>query len=115
VRFVKSLGPWPAGAKFCPKPGVSGGLLRVELLRDSLHAVVDVVADQAHAVDAIDAAFGGFVGVPDLDRGAVDGLNLGVPSEHDDPVGGRDEVVGELFRGLIGDVDPDLEEWRTAG
>jgi hypothetical protein len=75
-----------------------------------LHAVVDVFADEAHAVDAIDATFGGFVGVPDLDRGAVDGLNLGVPSEHDDPVGGRDEVVGELFRGLIGDVDPDLEE-----
>jgi len=87
----------------------------VELLCESLHAVVDVVADEAHAFDAIDATFGGFVGVPDLDRGAVDGLNLGVPSEHDDPVGGRDEVVGELFRGLIGDVDPDLEEWRTAG
>ena len=28
----------------------------------------DVMADQTHAVDPVDAAFGGFVGVPDLDR-----------------------------------------------
>ena len=53
----------------------------MELLCESLHAVVDVVADEAHAFDAIDATFGGFVGVPDLDRGAVDGLHLGVAAQ----------------------------------
>jgi len=41
----------------------------------------DVVADEAHAVDSLTAAFGGFVGVPDLDRGAVDGLHLGVAAQ----------------------------------
>ena len=70
----------------------------------------DVVADQAHPFDAVDAAFGGFVGVPDLDRGAVDWLNVGVAAEDDDPVDGGDEVIGELFRGLVGDVDPDFEQ-----
>ena len=68
------------------------------------------MADQTHAVDPVDAAFGGFVGVPDLDRGAAGGLNSGVAAENDDPVDRGDEIIRELFQGSVGDVDPDFEE-----
>ena len=70
----------------------------------------DVVADEAHALDPVDAAFGWFVGVPNLRRCATDEVNLGVAAEHDDSVRRADEVVRELFRGLIGDVHTDLEK-----
>jgi len=36
----------------------------------------DVVAHEAHAFDAVDAALGGFVGVPALDAGAVERLDV---------------------------------------
>lgn len=75
-----------------------------------LDSAGDVVADEAHAFEAVDAAFGGFVGVPDFDRCVVDGFDVGVAAEDDDPVEGSDEVVGELSGCLFGDVDTDLEK-----
>jgi len=70
----------------------------------------DVVADEAHAVDFLTAAFGGFVGVPDLDRGAVDGLHLGRRGPSTMIRSTEAMRSSELFRGLVGDVDTDLKE-----
>src|SRR5690242_18071520 len=44
---------------------------------------IDVVTDQAHAVDAVDPPFGGFVGVPVVDGSAVHHLHLRFASEDD--------------------------------
>ena len=46
----------------------------------------DVVADWAHAFDAVDAAFGGLVGVPALEAGAGDRVDVGFAPECDDDV-----------------------------
>ena len=48
--------------------------------------------------------------VSQISTGVPRRANLGVPAEDDDPVGARDQVVGELFRCLVGDVDADLEQ-----
>lgn len=45
------------------------GRLVAEAGGECLDAGVDVVADDSHALDAVDAAQGGFVGVPALDAG----------------------------------------------
>jgi hypothetical protein len=46
----------------------------------------DVVADQAHALDAVDAALGGLVGVPVAQLDAVRDVDLGLAGECDDQV-----------------------------
>lgn len=58
---------------------------RLEVRRLRLHApeqigdaVCDVVTDQPHALDALDAALRGFVGVPVLELGSGDRLNVGL-------------------------------------
>ena len=42
---------------------------------------------------------------PVLDEGVVDGLDLRLAADDDDPVKLAEEIGGQLFRGLIGDVD----------
>lgn len=41
---------------------------------------------------------------------SVDGFDVGVAAEHDDPVGVGDHGIGELLGVLVGDVDADLQE-----
>jgi hypothetical protein len=49
-------------------------------------AFSDVVADEAHAFDAFDAAFGGLVSVPALEPGARYRLDVSLPPESDNNV-----------------------------
>jgi hypothetical protein len=69
----------------------------------------DVVADESHAVDAVDAALGGFDGFPGLDR-RVGGFELGLGSDDDDEVGGVDQRVAELGGMVVADVDAEFGE-----
>ena len=55
-------------------------------------ALFDVVTDEAHALDAVDAAFGGFVGVPVLEAGSGKGVDVGFAPQCDDDV----DVAGQL-------------------
>jgi len=63
-----------------------------ELVCQRFDASVDVVADQAYAVDTVDAAVGGFVGVPvlqfDANEDANEDVDGDVPAEGDDEVDG---------------------------
>ena len=70
----------------------------------------DVVADQPHPLDAVDAALGRFVGVPVLEPGARHRVDVGFAAEGDDEVDIADELRVDQFRGLAGDVDADLEQ-----
>ena len=42
------------------------------------NSIVDVVADEPHPLDALDATFGRLVGVPVLDPDAVGNVDLGL-------------------------------------
>jgi hypothetical protein len=77
---------------------------------EGFDAGVDVVADQAHALDAVDAAFGGFVGVPVLQLDAVGNLHRGVATEGDDEVDRSQQVGVDGSGGLTADIDADLGE-----
>ena len=81
------------------------GLHSVEEIGD---AGGDVVADQAHAFDAVDAAFGGFVGVPVLEPGAGHGVDVGLASEGDHDVDIANELRINECGCVSGDVDADL-------
>ena len=70
----------------------------------------DVVADQAHAFDAVDAAFGGFVGVPALETGAGDRVDVSFSPERDDDVDGAHQLRVNEFGLLLRYIDPNLVE-----
>ena len=89
---------------------IQAGSVSCQGLGEVADPSIDVIPDQAHAVDAVDPPFGGFVGVPVVDGCAVHRCDLRFASEDDDPVGGGDDVLGDLLGGLVGDVDPDLEQ-----
>ena len=65
-----------------------GGPPRRALIDERSHPGVDVVADQAHPLDAVDAAFRRLVGVPVSHLGAVGGIDVGLSPEGDDEVDG---------------------------
>src|SRR4051812_21639681 len=84
---------WMRWPRCCQAPPVRSdrpvsGL--AQLLGEDVDPTGDLVADQPHPVDALDASFGWFVGVPDLDRRAAERFDVGVAGEHDDPVPTRD-------------------------
>ena len=70
----------------------------------------DVVADQAHAFDAVDAAFGGFVGVPALETGAGDRVDVSFSPQGDDDVDDAHLLRVNEFGRLLRYVDPNLVE-----
>ena len=55
------------------------------------YAAGDVVADQAHTIQTVDAAEKGLVDVPDFDGGVADGVDVRLGAYHDDQVGELDE------------------------
>jgi hypothetical protein len=65
----------------------------------------DVVADQPHALDAVDAALLGFVGVPVLELRSGGRLNVGLATQrhHDVDVAKKLRIDG--LRCLVADVD----------
>ena len=71
-------------------------------------AVCDVVADQAHAFDAVDAAFGRFVGVPVLEACVGHWVDAGFTSERDHDVDVNNEVRINECGCVSCDVDTDL-------
>src|SRR6476469_535240 len=84
-----------AAAQPCVEIGYAGG---------------DVVADQPHALDPVNTALGGFVGVPDLEAGSGNVLHAGFAPECDHDVNVADQLWVNKFGCLAGDVDPDLAE-----
>jgi hypothetical protein len=63
----------------------------------------DVVADQTHAFDAVDAAFGRFVDIPVLKPGFASRLGVGFASERDDEV---DVTLASFDRQAVVSVAP---------
>src|SRR6476469_3374075 len=74
-----------AAAQPCVEIGYAGG---------------DVVADQPHALDPVNTALGGFVGVPDLEAGSGNVLHAGFAPEcdHDVNVADRHSRVAVSVR-----------------
>jgi hypothetical protein len=70
----------------------------------------DVVADWAHAFDAVDAAFGGLVGVPALEAGAGDRVDVGFAPECDDDVDVAHQLWVNEFGLFVADIDTVLRE-----
>src|SRR5690625_1126758 len=59
-----------------------------EFGQQGTHARVDVVADQAHRLDPVDAALGGFSGGPGVDDAdyGLDRFDPGLPAQDHDPI-----------------------------
>jgi hypothetical protein len=67
------------------------------------------VADQAHALDPVDAAQRGFAGVPNAHRRACGWrIEAGLGADDDDKVGGVDQLGGELSGPVAADVDAEF-------
>ena len=75
-----------------------------------MHAGGDVVADQAHPFEAVDAPFGGFVGVPVLDRDSRQRIEPGFPAQRHYDVDVAGQRVVHRRGHLGGDVHADLEK-----
>jgi hypothetical protein len=61
----------------------------------------DVVADQPHTFDPVDPAFGGFVGVPDLEAGSGNVLHACFAPECDHDVNIADQLWVNQFGCLV--------------
>lgn len=70
----------------------------------------DVIADQAHALDAIDATFRWLVGVPTLELSAGGWFDAGLSPEDDDDVDVTQQLRVNGFGCVAGDVDADFGE-----
>lgn len=86
------------------------GRLIVEFGSEGLDAGVDVVANDSHAFDTVDATQGGFVGVSPSSRGAGVVLELGLGADEDDQVRIIGHLPGQLDRLMVADVDADFGE-----
>jgi hypothetical protein len=72
-------------------------LSRIELFEQCVDPGADVVPDEPHALEAVDAAFGRFVGVPVLQRAAGGNVDGGVTPEGDDEVDVAEQIGVEGF------------------
>ncbi len=87
------------------------GLHSVEEIGD---AGGDVVADQAHAFYAVDAAFGGFVGVPVLEPSSDNRVDVGLATERDHEVDITNEVRINECGCISCDVDTNLGQGQIS-
>jgi hypothetical protein len=74
------------------------------------NACGDVVPDRAHAFDAIDAASGSLVGVPALESGARDRVDVRFSSQREDDVDIAYQLRVNEFGLFVGGIDADLCE-----
>ena len=69
----------------------------------------DVVANQSHPVDAVDAALGGFIGVPVLEPGTRNRVDMGLQAQRHNEIDLAHQGRVDQLRVFGGDVDTDLE------
>ncbi|WP_262107497.1 excalibur calcium-binding domain-containing protein [Arthrobacter sp. Marseille-P9274] len=91
----------PRGYVGVPGPGF---LVPGELRVKPLDAGLDVVPDEAHAFHAFDAAFGGFIGFPDLEADSLTGFEPGFGAQDDDRVDRVKDLVSDGFGVFAGDA-----------
>src|SRR5699024_834266 len=74
-----------------------------EFGQEATDAGVDVVADQAHPLDAVNAAFGGFIGNPGFDRAShgLDRFDFGFVAEHDNAIHSGQYLRVDMLGGLV--------------
>jgi len=67
------------------------------------------MSSRTNAFDAVDAPLGGFVGVPVLDAGPVDGFDVGFAAEGDHDLRVADHLLGDR----LGAPEPSTSEVRA--